>query len=243
MGLTRALGLWDATTITAGTILGSAIFVAAAFVPREVPHPTLAMLLWVAGGLIAIAGALTYAELGTMFPEAGGQYHYLKQAFGPLWGFLFGWTSLLAIQAGAVAYLGVAFGDYLGAFVPFFSSTHVIASMSFGVWTWQPNTAQLAGCSAIAVLSLVNYFGTKQGATVQGSLTAIKLLSVAGLIGFGLSAPARVSVDWAAPLPPGNLPAAMGLAVVAVLGTFDGCTKRRFLPVRSGAPSGIFRSG
>ncbi len=180
------------------------------------------MLLWVAGGLIAIAGALTYAELGTMFPEAGGQYHYLKQAFGPMWGFLFGWTSLLAIQAGPVAYLGVAFGDYLGAFVPFFSSTHVIASISFGFWTWQPNSAQLAGCSAIAVLSLVNYFGTKQGAAVQGSLTAIKLLAVAGLIGFGLSAPARVSVDWAAPLPSGNLLAAMGLAVVAVLGNFDG---------------------
>src|SRR5262245_14838611 len=107
--LARALGLWDVTAITAGTILGSAIFVAAAFVPREVPHPTLALLLWLAGGLIAIAGALTYAELGTMFPEAGGQYHYIKQAFGPLWGFLFGWTSLLAIQAGANAYLGVAF--------------------------------------------------------------------------------------------------------------------------------------
>ena len=153
------------------------------------------------------------------------------------------WTSLLAIQAGPVAYLGVAFGDYLGAFVPFFSSKHVIASISFGVWTWQPNSAQLAGCSAIAVLSFVNYFGAKQGAAVQGSLTAIKLISVAGLIGFGLSAPAKVSVDWAAPLPPGNLLAAMGLAVVAVLGNFDGCTKRRFLAVRSGAPSGIFRSG
>ena len=102
-GLTRALGLWDVTTITAGTILGSAIFVAAAFVPREVPQPALVLLLWVAGGLIAVAGALSYAELGTMFPEAGGQYHYLKQAFGPLWGFLFGWTSLLAIQAGPVA--------------------------------------------------------------------------------------------------------------------------------------------
>src|SRR5262245_48445488 len=150
-GLTRALGLWDVTTITAGTILGSAIFVAAAFVPREIPHPALALLLWVAGGMIVIAGALTYAELGTMFPEAGGQYHYLKQAFGPLWGFLFGWTSLLAIQSGPVAYLGVAFGDYLGAFLPFFSSEHVIVSIPFGVWTWQPNSAQLAGCSAIAV--------------------------------------------------------------------------------------------
>ena len=197
-------------------------FVAAAFVPREVPHPTLALLLWVAGGLIAIAGALTYAELGTMFPEAGGQYHYLKQAFGPLWGFLFGWTSLLAIQAGANAYLGVAFGEYLGAFVPFFSSTHAIASIPVGPWTWEPNTAQLAGVSAIAVLSAVNYFGTKQGARVQGSLTAIKLLSVAGLIGFGLLAPAKVSPDWTAPLPPGNLLAAMGLAIVAVLGNFDG---------------------
>ncbi len=131
-GLVRALGLWDVTAITAGTILGSAIFLAAAFVPREVPHPTLALLLWVTGGLIAIAGALTYAELGTMFPEAGGQYHYIKQAFGPLWGFLFGWTSLLAIQAGANAYLGVAFGEYLGVFIPFFSSTHAIASIPVG---------------------------------------------------------------------------------------------------------------
>ena len=221
-GLTRLLGLWDVTTITAGTILGSAIFVAAAFVPREVPHPTLALLLWVAGGLIVIAGALTYAELGTMFPEAGGQYHYLQQAFGPLWGFLFGWTALLAIQAGPIAYLGVAFGSYLGAFMPFFAPEHVITSIPLGAWTWQPNTAQLAGCSAIAVLSAVNYVGTKQGATVQGVLTAIKLLSVAGLIGLGLSAPAKVSVDWGAPLPAGNLLAAMGLAVVAVLGNFDG---------------------
>jgi APA family basic amino acid/polyamine antiporter len=221
-GLTRALGLWEVATITAGTILGSAIFVAAAFVPREVPHPTLVLLLWVAGGLIAVAGALSYAELGTMFPEAGGQYHYLKQAFGPLWGFLFGWTSLLAIQSGPVAYLGVAFGDYLGAFVPFFSSRHVIASIALGPWMWEPNTAQLAGVSAIAVLSAVNYIGTHEGATVQGLLTAVKLLSVAGLIGFGLMAPAKVSVDWVAPLPQGNLLAAMGLTMVAVLGNFDG---------------------
>ncbi len=190
--------------------------------PRAVPHPTLALLLWGAGGLIVIAGALTYAELGAMFPESGGQYNYIKQAFGPLWGFLFGWTSLLAIQAGANAYLGVAFGEYLGAFLPFFSSTHTIASIPIGPWMWEPNTAQLAGMTAIAVLSTVNYFGTKQGASVQGALTAIKLLSVAGLIGFGLLAPANVSPDWTAPLPSGNLLTAMGLAIVAILGSFDG---------------------
>jgi basic amino acid/polyamine antiporter, APA family len=221
-GLVRALGLWDVTTITAGTVLGSAIFVAAAFVPRAVPHPTLALLLWVAGGLIVIAGTLTYAELGAMFPESGGQYSYIKQAFGPLWGFLFGWTSLLAIQAGANAYLGVAFGEYLGAFLPFFSSTHTIASIPIGPWMWQPNTAQVAGITAIAMLSTVNYFGTKQGASVQGALTAVKLLSVAGFIGFGLLAPANVSPGWTAPFPSGNLLTAMGLAVVVVLGSFDG---------------------
>lgn len=214
--------MWDVTAITAGTILGSAIFLAAAFVPREVPHPTLALLMWVAGGLIAIAGALTYAELGTMFPAAGGQYEYLRQAFGPLWGFLFGWTSLLAIQAGANAYLGVAFGEYLGAFVPFFSSSHTIVSIPAGPWRWEPNTAQLAGVVAIGGLSVVNYFGTRQGARVQGTLTAIKLLSVGGLIGLGLLAPARVTPDWTAPLPAGNLIAAMGLAIAAVLGNFDG---------------------
>ena len=221
-GLVRTLGLWDVTAITAGTILGSAIFIAAAFVPREVPHPTLALLLWVVGGLIAVAGALTYAELGAMFPQAGGQYHYIKQAFGPLWGFLFGWTSLIAIQSGANAYLGVAFGEYLGAFLPYFSSTNIIASIPLGGWTLQLNTAQLAGMTALAVLSVINYVGTKQGARAQGTLTAIKLMSVAGLVGFGLLAPANVSPEWTAPLPTGNLLAGIGLAIVAVLGSYDG---------------------
>lgn len=220
--LVRSLGMWDVAAISAGTILGSAIFIAAAFVPRAVPHPTLVLLLWVVGGLISVAGALTYAELGTMFPESGGQYAYIKQAFGPLSGFLFGWTSLVAIQTGANAFLGAAFGEYLGAFIPFFGSAHVVASVPIGPWTWTLNTAQLAGVSAIAVLSTVNYFGVKQGARLQGTLTAIKLLSVAALIGFGLLAPATASPEWTAPLPAGNLITALGLAVVAVLGTFDG---------------------
>ena len=158
------LGLWDVIGVTAGTIMGSAIFLAAAFVPRSVPHPSLVLLLWAAGGLISVAGALSYAELGTMFPEAGGLYQYLKQAFGPLPSFLFGWISLLAIQSGSAAYLGVAFGEYLGVFIPFFSSKQILASVELGPWTWQPNTAQMAGLAAIVVLSAVNYFGTKQGA-------------------------------------------------------------------------------
>jgi APA family basic amino acid/polyamine antiporter len=144
-GLDRSLGLWDVTTITIGSIVGSAIFLAAAFVPREVPQPTLVLLLWIAGGAISVAGALCYAELGAMFPEAGGQYHYLKQSFGPLWGFLFGWTSLLAIQSGGIAFLGVAFGSYLGAFFPFFSPTHVVASIPEG---WRSRCCRRSTMSA-----------------------------------------------------------------------------------------------
>ena len=244
MGLTRALGLWDVTTITAGTILGSAIFVAAAFVPREVPHPTLVLLVWVAGGLIAIAGALSYAELGTMFPEAGGQYHYLKQAFGPLWGFLFGWTSLLAIQAGPVAYLGVAFGDYLGAFVPFFSSKHVIASIALGPWTWEPNTAQLAGVfrdRGVVGRELLRDEAGRDGPGISdGDQTP-----VGGRPDRFRPDARRPTSRWIGPrrCRRGTSWLPWGSQWWRSSATSTDGTKRRSPPVRSGAPSGISRSG
>lgn len=122
----------------------------------------------------------------------------------------------------------MAFGTYLGAFLPFFSTTHLLASIPIGPWTFQPNTVQLAGVAAIAVLSAINYVGTKRGATVQGAFTAIKLLSVAGLIGLGLLAPATANPDWTAPLPAGNLLPAIGLATFAVLGNFDGWYQATF---------------
>ena len=121
----------------------------------------------------------------------------------------------------------------------FLSSTHAIASIRVGGRTWEPITVQLAGLFALAVLSMVNYFGATQGARVQAALTIIKLLSVAGLIGFGLLAPAKVAPDWTAPLPPGNLVAAMGLAIVA---TSMAGTRRRSPPGKSSVPSAIFRS-
>ena len=214
--------------VTAGTIMGSAIFLAAAFVPRSVPHAGLVLLLWTVGGLISVAGALTYAELGTMYPEAGGLYQYLKQGFGPLPSFLFGWISILAIQSGSAAYLGVAFGEYLGVFLPFFSTKHVLASVAIGPWTWQPNTAQMAGIAAIGLLSAINYFGAKQGARTQTILTAIKVMSLVGLIVIGLSAPAKVSPDWTGPLPTGSLLPGMVLAMVMVFGSFDGWYQATF---------------
>ena len=112
--LVRGLGVWDVALITFGTLVGSAIFIAAGIVPREMPQPAIMMGLWLLGGLLSIAGVLTYAELGTMFPEAGGAYHYLKAAYGPLFGFLFGWTAFLVSQNGAIAFLAVASAERLG---------------------------------------------------------------------------------------------------------------------------------
>ena len=170
-----------------------------------------------------------------MFPEPGGQYNYLKQAFGPLWGFLFGWTSLLAIQAGPVAYLGVAFGDYLGAFVPFFSSKRAIASIPSGRGRGSRTPRSSPGCPRSPLLSTVNYFGTKQGAAVQGFLTAIKILLVAGLIGFGLRAPANVS--WIGPrrCRRGTCWRRWGWQWWRSSATSTGGTRRRSPPVRSSA--------
>src|SRR5262245_57021911 len=120
-GLVRALGSFDVVLITVGNMVGSAIFLAAGDVARAVPHPAWLLALWAAGGLLTLAGALTYGELGAMFPRAGGLYHYLREAYGPLSAFLFGWTSFLVINTGGIAALAVGFGEFLGVFVPFFS--------------------------------------------------------------------------------------------------------------------------
>src|SRR4029453_13636719 len=120
--LLRGLGPWDGTLITIGSILGSAIFLAAADVARAVPHAGLLLLLWIVGGVVTMAGALTYAELGGMFPRAGGQYHFLKEAYGPFWGFLFGWAAFTNIMSGGLAALAAGFGEYLGSFIPFFAT-------------------------------------------------------------------------------------------------------------------------
>jgi APA family basic amino acid/polyamine antiporter len=101
------LGAWDGALITVGSIIGTGIFITTGDIARQLPHAGLILALWVAGGLLTLAGALTYAELGAMFPKAGGQYHFLKEAYGPLWGFLFGWASFLVIMSGGIATLAV----------------------------------------------------------------------------------------------------------------------------------------
>ncbi|MEW5982279.1 MAG: amino acid permease [Acidobacteriota bacterium] len=226
--LVRALGTWDATSITIGTVLGSAIFIAASFVPQNVPHAGLVLAIWLAGGLLSLAGALSFAELGAMFPRAGGIYHYLKETYGPLAGFLFGWTSFIVIQCGSIAYLGVAFGEYLGAFVPAVSTDRILLAAPLGVWTLRINAVQAVGAGSIALLTAVNYVGVRQGAGVQNALTIVKVAAVTGFVVFGLAAEPTASPDWTASIPSSGLFAAIGVAFIGVFGSFDGWYQAAF---------------
>jgi APA family basic amino acid/polyamine antiporter len=220
--LVRGLGPWDGTLITIGSILGSAIFIAAADVARAVPHAGLLLLLWILGGLLTMAGALTYAELSAMFPRAGGQYHFLKEAYGPFWGFLFGWASFINIMSGGLAALAAGFGAYLGSFIPFFSTENVLFVLPVGPWRWATNGSQAAGALALAFLTAVNYVGVKQGALFQNAVTLLKIGSIVVLAVAGLVVRSRADEDLFAPLPAGGLFAALGVGMIAVFWSYDG---------------------
>lgn len=220
--LVRRLGVWDGVLVTIGSVIGTGIFLTTADVARSLPHAGLILLAWVAGGLLTLAGALTYAELGVLFPRAGGQYHYLKEAYGPLWGFLFGWTSFLITMSGGIATLAVGFGEYLGFFVPFFSTKNALLALPVGPFTWTVSGGQLAASLAIVVITAVNCVGLKEGAFVQNTVTAVKVASIVGLAALGLFAAPQASPDYAAPLPSGGLVAAFGVAMIAVLWSYDG---------------------
>ena len=220
--LLRALGTLDGVLITIGGVIGSAIFLAASDVPKALPHAGLVLLAWVLGGVLTLAGATTYAELGTMYPEAGGQYHFLKQAFGPLPAFLFGWTSFLVIMSGGIASLAVGFGEYVGAFVPALGTGHVLARVQVGSRTWTLSAGQLVAVAAIILLTAVNYYGVRQGAAVQNVVTWLKLAALAAIVAIGLLGPAPAAPHFLAPLPTGSLLVPLGVAMIAVFWSYDG---------------------
>lgn len=220
-GLRRELGVGDAALLTIGSVLGTGIFITTGDIARVLPHPGMIVGVWLLGGILTLAGALTYAELGSMFPRAGGQYEYLKQAYGPLAGFLFGWAAFWIIMTGGNAALAVGFGEYLGTFLPFFSTGNVLWSLPIGPWTWTLSGGQLAGATAIAGLTGINIVGLRAGARLQNVVTVVKIGSIVGLAAIGLFVPARVEASLFAPVPTGWL-AAVGVALVAVLWSYDG---------------------
>jgi APA family basic amino acid/polyamine antiporter len=220
--LVRGLSAWDGALVTVGSVLGSGIFLVTGSIARLVPHEGLILALWLAGGLVALAGALTYAELGAMYPRAGGQYEFLKVAYGPLWGFLFGWAAFFIIMTGGIATIAVGFGEYFGVFLPYFSTRNVLFSLPLGPLVWSVNGGQLAGAAAIVLLTAVNYVGLREGTLVQNVVTLAKVGSIAGLIGLGLLADSQVRPALLRALPEPGLGAALGVALVAVFWSYDG---------------------
>lgn len=222
--LERRLGAWDGVSITVGSVIGTGIFLVSGDIARSVQHGGLLLLVWLAGGLLSLAGALSYAELGAMYPRAGGIYHFLKEAYGPLVGFLYGWACFLVIMSGGIAAIAVGFGEYLGSFLPFFSTDNVLASQRFGEWEWTLSGGQLAAVGAIVLLTAINHLGLKQGAATQNLMTVLKIGALVALAVVGLMVPARASMGLAAPLPVAGMAlfTAFGVAMVAALWTFDG---------------------
>lgn len=227
-GLRRVLGAWDGALITIGAVIGTGIFITSADIVRALPHGGLLLLVWAVGGLLTLAGALTYAELGVLYPDAGGIYTFLKEAYGPLWGFLYGWAAFLVIMSGGVAALAVAFGIYFGSFFPFFSIDHVLVTVPVGGWTWTLSGGQLAAVGAIVVLTAVNYLGVREGAALQNLLTVLKVGAIVAFVGLGFALPAKHAIGIASPLPNlgggggAALLAAFGVSMVAALWTYDG---------------------
>ena len=220
--LARELLARDGVLITVGSVLGTGIFLTTGDIARSLPHAGLILAVWLVGGLLTLTGALTYAELGAMFPRAGGQYQFLREAYGHLPAFLFGWTAFTVIQGGGIATLAVGFGEYLGAFVPFFSTGHVLVRLPLGSSGWAINGGQLGGVLAILLLTAINYLGLREGTGVQNVVTLVKIGSLVGLGVLGLLAPAPVQPLLFAAPPAGAWPVAFGLGMIAVLWSFDG---------------------
>jgi APA family basic amino acid/polyamine antiporter len=187
---TRGLGLYDATMVVVGSMIGSGIFIVSADMARLVGSPGWLLVAWLVTGVLTITAALSYGELAAMMPRAGGQYVYLREAFSPLWGFLYGWTLFMVIQTGTIAAVVVAFGRFLGVLWPGISeSQYLIAPVHVSSrYALSLSTAQLVGVLLIAVLTWTNTRGLDYGKMIQNVFTTAKTGAIVVLILLGLFA-------------------------------------------------------
>src|SRR5690606_10357822 len=177
----RELNLLDATLLVVGSMVGSGIFIVSADIARNTGSAGWLILVWVIGGFMTLTAALSYGELSGMYPKAGGQYVYLKEAYNPLIAFLYGWSLFAVIQTGTIAAVGVSFSKFLAYFIPGVSEDLVWISIG----NLQISPAQLLAIGIIFLLTLVNTSGIKSGKWIQLIFTLTKILSIAGLIVFG----------------------------------------------------------
>src|SRR5262249_31969469 len=184
----RGLGLYDSTMVVVGSMIGSGIFIVSAEMARNVGGAGWLLVAWLLTGALTIVGALSYGELAAMMPRAGGQYVYLREAFSPLWGFLYGWTLFLVIQTGTIAAVAVGFARYFGALVPWISDDHyLIEPLHFSTgYAVSLSTTQLVGILLIALLTWTNTRGLEYGRIVQNVFTTAKTGALLGLILIGV---------------------------------------------------------
>src|SRR5881409_3567039 len=183
----RGLALLDSTMLVAGSMIGSGIFIVSSIISRQVCAPGWLLVVWIVTGVLTLMAALSYGELAAMMPKAGGQYVYLREAFSPLWGFLYGWTLFLVIQTGTIAAVAVGFARYMGVLVPWVSeSNYLIAPLRLGGYAGSLSTAQLVGLALIGFLTFTNTRGLEVGKLVQNVFTTAKTGALIALIVLGI---------------------------------------------------------
>ena len=187
-GFVRAIGLFDGTMIVVGSMIGSGIFIVASDIAQQTGSPGGLLLTWVLTGLLTISAALSYGELAALFPHAGGQYVYLREAYSPLWGFLYGWTLFLVIQTGTIAAVAVGFAKYLGVLFPAISpQAWIVHPISLGSkYAISLSVQQLVGVLMILFLTFLNTLGVRLGKLIQNIFTSAKTVSLVGLIFLGI---------------------------------------------------------
>jgi APA family basic amino acid/polyamine antiporter len=245
--LLRKMNLLDSTFLVIGSIVGSGIFMTTGFIAEYLPSPGFILLVWLVGGFIALSGALAFAELGAMYPQAGGQYVYLRKAYGTWAGFLYGWGFFWVIECGGIATLAVGFAEYFGYFVPGLSTQTYLFQLHIFNTNYYLSAGQLVAVLSIVILSAVNYLGIKSGITVQNIFTFLRIGALAVLVILGLAIGKKSGIGNVEGLfPAGEILdfRLFGLALIAVLWTYDGwygvnCTAEEIKNPERNIPLGL----
>ena len=223
--LVRGLTLTDTTALVVGTVIGTGVFIKSAIMAQDAGSPLLVLAAWVAAGLLSLAGALSYAELGAMLPQAGGEYVYLRQSYGQLAAFLFGWMRFVVAGSGSIAILGVGFATFLSAIVPMGTAWTETTYNALGrTMHWQFGLTQVVAIAAIVFFAIINCLTVVVGGRVQTALTVLKVAGIA-IVVLGIAVWSKTA-DWAHLAAPSSAPsggaAAFGLAMLAALWAYDG---------------------
>lgn len=222
--LKRDLGVWSAAAIVVGTVIGSGIFIVPSTMIRQVGSPLKVLAVFIAGGFLSLFGALSYAELAAAMPEAGGEYVYLREAYGPLWAFLYGWTQMWVAKSGSIATLATGFYIYLANFRPELGKIWVVTPLPLGEGglPLPIRYGQLLAIGVIAVLAFINYFGVRVGGNVQVATTLLKVGLIGAIIAIGLFSGTGSTGNYhsSTPAPGGTL--GFFAALVGALWAYDG---------------------